>query len=88
MLRAQAGAAGEEAGRDDSAVVEDEEVAGAQLRGEVLKVCVPVRAGVAVYQEHAAVAALGWWVLRDEFGWEKKVEVGNAHRSDFSESPD
>ncbi len=74
-------AAGVEAGRDDSAVVEDEEVAGVEEAGKVAEVAVFVGSGGAIESHHAAVAALGGWVLRDQFGGEIEVEVGDAHRS-------
>lgn len=79
-LGAEACATGEETRGDDSAVVEDEEVAWVEEAGEVAEVPVLVGACGAVEREHAAVAALGGRVLRDEVGGKMEVEVGYAHR--------
>jgi hypothetical protein len=74
-----AGAGGVEASRDDSAVVEDQEVAGAEDLGEVAEVIVLILAGLAVEDEHAAGASDGWRGLGDEFFREVEMEVGYVH---------
>lgn len=79
MLCAEAGAAREEARGDDAAVVEDEQIALVELRREVAEVGVGVVAGLAVDEEHAAVAAFGGRMLRDQFCGEMEIEIGDAH---------
>jgi hypothetical protein len=74
-----AGAGGVEAGWKDAAVVEDEEVAGAEDFGEIAEKKVVVVAGVAVEEEHAAGAANGRWGLGDELFGEVEMEVGYTH---------
>ncbi len=83
-MRGQAGACGEEARRQDAGVVEDEEIAGLEVVGEVGEEVVGEGAGVvdgesAIEDQHAAGAADGGWVLGDEVFWEIEVEVGDAH---------
>jgi hypothetical protein len=56
----ETGASGVEARGDDAAVVEDEEIAGAENLGEIAEKVVAVFAGAAVEAEHAAGATNGW----------------------------
>ena len=74
-----AGAGGVEASGEDAGVVEDEEIAFAEMGGEVGEVLVGVGAGLAVEHEHAAGAADGGRSLGDEFFGEIEMEVGDAH---------
>lgn len=78
-LRLTAGAHGEEAGGEDAAVVEDEEIARAEVVGEVAEMVVGDGAGFAVEDEHAAGAADGGRGLCDEIFGEMEVEVSDAH---------
>ena len=77
------GAGGVEAGGDDAAVVEDQQVAGAEELGQIAKEIVVVFAGGAVEDEHAAGAADGRWGLRDQLFGEIEMEVGYAHSCQF-----
>ena len=67
-----------EAGRNDAAIVEDEEIAGAEEFRQGCEVRIAKRAGFTIHEEHAALAALGGWLLRDEFGRQIEIEVVNA----------
>ena len=62
-------------GGDDSAVVENEKIAGIQEGWEVGKVTVAELAGCAVENQHAAGAALGWGLLGYQLLGKVKVEV-------------
>lgn len=84
VLGAGAGAGGVEAGGDDAAVVEDEEVAGVEEVGKVREGVVAKGAGGALEDKHAAGAADGGWRLRDEVFGEVVVEVGELHEVDFT----
>ena len=74
-----AGAGGVEAGGENAAIVEDEEVAVAQDSGEIAKKKVVVVAGVPVEQQHAAGAANRRWGLGDQLFGKVEMEVGYAH---------
>ena len=78
-LRVQAEAMGEEPRGKDAGVVEDEEVAVAQMRGEIGEEVIFNRAGRAVDSQHAAGATDLRRSLGDEFFGEIEVEVGDAH---------
>lgn len=79
MLRVQSGTSGVEAGGDDAAVVENEQIAGTQDFGKIAEEVVTVFAGAAVEAEHAAGAAHGWRRLGDKFFGEIEIEVGYTH---------
>jgi hypothetical protein len=81
VLSVEADSGGEEARGEDAGVVEDEEVARAEVAVEVGEDVVGMGAGVAVEDEHAGCAADGGRGLGDEFCGEIEVEVGDAHRS-------
>lgn len=83
-LGAEAGAGGEEAGGKDAGVVEDNEVAGAEVVGEVSEVIVDESSASAVEDEHAARSADGGWGLCDEVFWKIEVEVCDAHLVQFT----
>ena len=74
-----AGAGGVEAGGENAAVVEDEEVAGAEDFREIAEKKVVVVAGAAVEEEHAAGAPNSRWGLGDELFGEVEMEVGYTH---------
>ena len=65
-----------EARGNDAAVVEDEKVAGAEMFSKTRKRIVAESARCAVHDEHAAGAALGRRLLRDEIFGQIVVEVG------------
>ena len=69
---------GVEARGNDAAVVEDEKVAGAQMFSEISEGIVAEIAGCTVHDQHAACAALGGRLLRDQFFGQIVVEVGDA----------
>jgi hypothetical protein len=77
VLAADAGSV--EAGREDAAVVEDEEVAGVEDFREIAEKKIVVVAGAAVEEEHAAGAANSRWGLGDELFGEVEMEVGYTH---------
>jgi hypothetical protein len=72
------GAAGVEARGNYAAVVEDQQVASPQMSSKTREKVVMKRAGRAVHDHHAAGAALGGRLLRDELFWEFIVEVCHA----------
>jgi hypothetical protein len=74
-----AGAGGVEAGGENAAVVEDEEVAGAEDFWKIAEKKVVVVAGAAVEEEHAAGAANSRWRLGDELFGKVEMEVGYTH---------
>ena len=76
MLSVETGARGVEAGGNDAAVVEDEEVARLQKMGEIAKKIVLVGAGGPVDDEHAAGAANRRWGLGDQLFGQVEIEVG------------
>ena len=83
-LGGEAGAGGEEARGEDAGVVEDEEVAGVEVVGEVGEEVVGEVAGLcgcdgAVEDEHPARSADDGRVLGDEFFREIEVKVGDKH---------
>ena len=79
MLCMQTGAGGVEARRDNPAVVEDEEIAGAKNFGQIAEEVVSVFSGTAVEAEHAAGAANRRRRLGDEFFGKIEMKVGYAH---------
>ena len=74
-----AGARGIEAGGKDAGVVQDEEVAGAEEMGQVAEGVVVECSCRAVDAEHAAGAADGGRVLRNQLSGKVEVEVGDEH---------
>ena len=76
MLRVEAGAGGVEAGGDDAAVVEDQEIARSQKMGEIAKKIVVVDAGGPVDDQHAAGAANRRWGLGNQLFGKVEIEVG------------
>jgi hypothetical protein len=83
LLAARGQAVGEETGGDDSAVVEDEQVAWVQEGWEIGEAAVCERIFGAIQDQHAAGAAFGGRLLGDEFFWQVEVEVGDAERLAF-----
>ena len=83
-LGTKAGADGEEARGQDAGVVEDEEIAAAEMAGEIGEVVVGESTGAAIHPQHAAGAANLWRMLRDEFFGEFEVEVGDEHKGQFT----
>jgi hypothetical protein len=81
LLGGEASSGGEETCGDDAGIVEDEEVAGLEERWEIGEDAIGIRAGVAVESHHAAGAAHGWRLLRDEVFGKCVVEVGDEHRN-------
>jgi hypothetical protein len=84
LLRAQAGTGSVEAGRDDAAVVEDEEVAGTKDLGKIAEEIVAVFSRLPVEEEHAAGASNRRRRLGDQFFGEIEMEIGYTHRFYFS----
>ncbi len=70
---------GVESGGDDAAVVEDEEVAFAEIVGEIGEGVVFEGTSGAIEVHHAAGAADRGWGLGDEVFGEREVEVGDEH---------
>lgn len=79
VLGVQAGAGCVKARRDHAAVVEDEQVAGAENLGEVAKEVVAVFTGEPVQAEHSAGAADGRRRLGYKFFRKIEMEVGYTH---------
>ncbi len=80
VLRGEAARGGEEARGKHAGVVEDQQVAGLEQRGQVGEVVVGEGAGAAVERHHAAAAAHRGRLLRDEVFGEVVVEVGDEHK--------
>jgi hypothetical protein len=72
------GSARVEARGDYAAVIEDEQVAFAQMPSKTRERIVLNGAGCAIHHQHAARAALGRWLLRNQFLGEFVVEVGDT----------
>jgi hypothetical protein len=72
---------GEEAGGDDSGVVEDEEIAGEQELGDVAEGAMLDLTGGAVNDHHAGRGAVGERFAGDEFRRKMVVEVGGEHEA-------
>jgi hypothetical protein len=78
LVVAEQCAAGVEARRNHAAVVEDQQVAGMEQRGKIGKVRVAQSSGRAIHHQHAALAALGGRLLRDQLRGQVEIEIGNA----------
>ncbi len=78
-LAAGLGVAAAQARRDDAGIVEDEDVAGAEVIGEIAEILVRNFFGVAVDDEQAGLIALGDGSLGDQFGRQNKIKIGGAH---------
>lgn len=75
---------GEESGRGDFGVVEDDEIVGFQIRGEVGEHAVLDLAGVAMHDHHARSGAVVERSIGDEFFGQAVVEVsGFEHGRSF-----
>ena len=70
-------AAGVETGGNDAAVVEDEQIAGVEQVAELRKMGICESAGGAIEHQHAARAALGGRLLRNQLRRQIEIEVGD-----------
>ena len=77
---------GVKARRYDARVVQNQQVAGVEQRRKLGEARVAQCACCAIHRQHAALAALGWRLLRDQLGGEIEVKIGDAqagHARDF-----
>jgi hypothetical protein len=84
VLGRKARARGEQTRRQHAGVVEDEEIAGAQMGREIAEVIVGGGSAASIDAEHAAGAANRRGVLCDEFFGEVEVEIGDEHELQFT----
>jgi hypothetical protein len=67
------------AGRKDSAVIQNENIALVQMSGKIGEQIVLDRAGLPVEHQHPRGAAIGERLLRNQFRRKMEIEVGDEH---------
>ena len=71
--------------RQDTAVVQHQQIIGAEKLRKIPKAAVFPSIAVAIYVQHARVRAIREWMLGNQLFGKVVLEVGNQHRSIMTE---